>query len=143
MLMRNWRKSAGAAAFGAAMLVAACQPAARAASCDENDPAGPVSTARITLGEADFTGETRDELRSFVATGSLGKVTVAVIGASPPGIVRSVTVVPEIGNYSQDYGERLEGVDIRVALKRGDRHSVVSVSLGQVCARYFRDSFLY
>jgi hypothetical protein len=141
MLMRNWRKSAGAA-LGVAMLVAACQPAARAASCDENDPASPVSTARITLGGADFTGEARDELRSFVATGSLGKVTAAVVAASPSGIVRSVTAVPEIGN-SQDFGEPLEGVDIRVALNRGDRNATVSVSLGQVCARYFRDSFLY
>jgi hypothetical protein len=140
--MRKGGKSAGAA-LGALLLVATWHAGARAQICDENDPGAPARTTKITLGASDFTDEARDMLRSFIVTGSLGKVTASVVSATPPGIVRSLSALPEISNYSPHYGEQLKGIDIRVALRRSERAAVVSVSLRQVCAQSFRDSFLY
>jgi hypothetical protein len=142
MLMRNWRKSAGAA-LGVAMLVAACQPAARAASCDENDPASPVNRTRITLGGADFTGEARDELRSFVATGSLGHVDARLLSSVPRGAVRSFFAGPLVSRHSPNYGEELKGIAVSVSVQPGRRPVSVVIGLRQVCAQYFRNSFLY
>lgn len=131
------------AALGAVILTVACHGAAGAQGCDENNPASPAGTANIRLGSADFTDEARDEMRSFVVTGSLGPVSVAIVSATPPGIVRSFSATPQISSYSPHFGERLKGVDIHVALKHGARGAAVSVSLRQVCAEYFRESFLY
>ena len=86
--MRRWRKSAGAA-VAATLFIVAHSADISAAPCDEHDPAAPARSARIILGAGDFTGDERDELRSFVETGSLGPVEAAIISSSPRGVVRS------------------------------------------------------
>jgi len=131
------------AALFAGVLVVAGPGAARAQTCDENNPASPAQTTQLMLGASDFTDQTHDELRSFVQTGSLGQVTARVVAASPPGIVQSVSATAEVSHLSPDYGEQLKGIDIRVNLKRHDRSTAVSISLRQVCAQYFRNTFLY
>src|SRR5229473_6966664 len=68
-IMRGWRNSASAA-IGTVVFLLADPAALSAAPCDQYDPAAPVRTARIVLGASDFVSEERDELRSFVATGS-------------------------------------------------------------------------
>jgi len=140
--MQRWRKSARAASI-AVVLVFAFLTAARAQSCDENNPAGPAGNTQIALGTSDFTNEARDDMRSFIVTGSLGQVTAKIVGQTPTGIVQSLTATPQISQLSPNYGEQLKGIDIHVALKRGDRSAVVWVSLRQVCAQYFRTTFLY
>jgi hypothetical protein len=142
MAMRQ-RRYRAYAIMGAAALVLACHAGAGAQTCDENNPKSPAGNTRVTLGTSDFTSEARDELRSFVVTGSLGPVTATVVSASPPGIVRTLSATPQVSRYSPHYGEQLKGIDIHVALKRGDRSAAVSISLHQVCAQYFRDTFLY
>ncbi|HEX3883889.1 MAG TPA: hypothetical protein VHW66_14615 [Stellaceae bacterium] len=131
------------AIMGAVALLFACHAGARAQTCDENNPKSPAGNTRVTLGTTDFTNEGRDELRSFVVTGSLGPVTATIVSATPAGIVRTLSATPQVSRYSSNYGEQLKGIDIHVALKRGDRSAAVSVSLRQVCAQYFRDTFLY
>lgn len=130
------------AALFASAVVAAAGPA-RAQPCDENDPASPAATTQVTLGAADFTDETHAELRSFILTGSLGPVTARVIAANPPGIVQSLSATAEVSRLSPNYGEQLKGIDIRIDLKSRDRTASASVSLRQVCAQYFRNTFLY
>ncbi len=131
------------AALFAAVLVVAGPGAAHAQSCDENNPASPAQTTQLVLGSSDFTDESRDALRSFILTGSLGPVTARVVAANPPGIVQSLSATAEVSHLSPNYGEQLKGIDIRVNLKRHDRAASVSVSLRQVCAQYFRNTFLY
>ena len=128
---------------GAAALAVACHAVALAQACDENNPSSPAGTTRITLGTSDFTNEARDELRSFIVTGSLGPVTATLAAATPSGIVRTLSATPQISRYSPHSGEQLKGIDIHVALKHGDRGASISVSLRQICAQYFRDTFLY
>jgi hypothetical protein len=70
--MRGWRKSARAAL--AASLLLGGPASVLAAQCDEADPSGPAQSTQITLTPNDFVDETRDEMRSFVATDSLGRV---------------------------------------------------------------------
>jgi hypothetical protein len=131
------------AAFFAAAAVIAGPGAVRAQSCDENNPASPAATTQVTLGASDFTDEAHNELRSFILTGSLGPATARVVAASPPGIVQSLSATAQVSHLSPNYGEQLKGIDIRVNLKRHDRSASVSVSLRQVCAQYFRNTFLY
>jgi hypothetical protein len=142
MTMRQRQNLVRAALF-AAVLVVAGSGTTRAQTCDENNPASPAGTTQVTLGASDFTDETDDELRSFILTGSLGQVTARVVAASPPGIVQSMSATAEISRLSPNYGEQLKGIDIRVDLKRHDRSASVSVSIRQVCAQYFRNTFLY
>ncbi|HEY1795026.1 MAG TPA: hypothetical protein VGG57_02790 [Stellaceae bacterium] len=131
------------AALFAAVVVIAGAGGARAQSCDENNPKSPARTTQVLLGASDFTDEAHDALRSFILTGSLGPVTARVVAASPPGIVQSMNATAEISRLSPNYGEQLKGIDIRVTLKRHDRAASISVSLRQVCAQYFRNTFLY
>jgi len=140
--MQRWRKSARTPSVAGAM-VFACHTAARAQSCDENNPASPAGSSQVTLDTSDFTNEARDDMRSFIATGSLGQVTANIVAVTPPGIVQSLTATPQISQLSPNYGEQLKGIDIHVALNRGNRSAVISISLRQVCARYFRNTFLY
>ena len=140
--MRHWGRFAQAAC--AAGLFVVCWPAAlSAASCDDYDAASPALTAQITLTSSDAVDERGDELRSFIATGSLGRVDATVASSAPPGIVRAVSAVPRLSRFSPRYGERLKGIAIAVSLKRGATPVTVAVRLRQVCARYFRDTFLY
>ncbi len=136
--MRRWH------ATGLLVALAVTLPAgAVAGPCDEHDPAAPSARTRITLTDGDATDPARDELRTFVATGSLGKVTAAVIDATPKGIVRSFSAAPAVSRASPLYGEALKGIEVRVTLTRGDPAAVVWLSLRQVCAQYFKDTFLY
>jgi len=140
--MRQRQTLVRAALFAAVLVVAGGGPA-RAQSCDEHNPKSPAATTQVTLDASDFTDEARNEMRSFILTGSLGPVTARVVAANPPGIVQSLSATAEVSHLSPNYGEQLKGIDIRIQLKRHDRTASVSVSLRQVCARYFRNTFLY
>ena len=113
------------------------------AACDEADPAGPARSARVTLGASDRVEENGDKLRTFVETGSLGRVSVAMRSASPRDAVISVAAVPEVSRYSQLNGEHLEGVAVTVWFENRRRPPVVTLDLRQVCAKYFHNSYLY
>src|SRR5229473_1152916 len=130
-------------ACGAALSILCCPAVLSAAPCDQFDPTGPARSAQITLNSSDFVDERRDEMRSFIATGSLGKVDVSVRSATPGGIVRSVSATPEVSRFSPHYGEQLKGVALAVSLRRGGGPAVVVLNLRQVCAEYFRHTVLY
>ena len=131
-------------ALVATVLLLGCPAGAWAAQpCDEADPFGPADSTRITLSTADFVDEARAELRSFVATDSLGRVDFAVVSARPAGIVRTISAVPGVSRVSPYHGEQLKGIAVTVSLASRKRPATVIVNLRQVCARHFRDSFLY
>jgi hypothetical protein len=140
--MRRWWRSARAAC-GAGLFVLACPAALPAATCDEYDPAGSAGSAQITLSSSDFVDQRRDEMRSFIATGSIGKVDVAIVSSTPRDIVRDVSAVPKVSRASLNYGERLKGIAIAVSLKKAAHPAIVILNLRQVCAEYFRNTFLY
>src|SRR5438034_10433949 len=84
-MRRLWR-SAGAAWGGVLLML--CVPAVlSAAPCDQFDPTGLARSAQITLTPNDFVDERRDEMRSFLATGSPGKVDVHGVSSTPGGSV--------------------------------------------------------
>lgn len=139
--MQGWRKSARAAL--AASLLLGWPAMLSAAPCDEADPSGPATSTQITLTPSDFVDETRDEMRSFIATDSLGRVDYSVVASRPGGVVRGLSAVPEVSRYSLLYGEQLKGIAVTVSLASTRQPASVVVSLRQVCAKYFRDSFLY
>ena len=140
--MRRWRRSAWAGCGVALFLL--CRPTALpAATCDEYNSASPARTTQVTLSSSDAVDESRDELRSFIETGSLGRVTVSVLSANPSGIVGAVSATPEVSDFSSRYGERLKGIAVTVRLKTGRQPAEVVLRLRQVCARYFRNTFLY
>jgi hypothetical protein len=141
--MQGWWNSARTG-LAAIVLLLGLSAAARAAGpCDEADPFGPAGSTQITLSPADVTDAIGDELRTFVATDSLGRVDFAVVSSRPAGIVRGIWARPEISRFSPNYGEALKGIAVTVSLAGGGRPAAVTVSLRQVCAKYFRDSFLY
>ena len=140
--MRRWWRSARAA-FGAGLLVFCVPATLSAAPCDEYDPAGPSRSAQITLNARDFVDQRHDEMRSFVATGSVGNVAVRVVSSTPHGIVREVAASPELSRVSPNYGEQLKGIAIVVSLRNRAPPATVVLDLRQVCAEYFRNTFLY
>ena len=140
-MRRGWR-SAGAAC-GAGLFLLCCPAMLSAAPCDQFDPTGLARSAQITLNSGYFIDERRDEMRSFIATGSLGKVDVSVRSSTPAGIVRGVSATPEVSRFSPHYGEQLKGIAITVALRRGGASAVVVLNVRQVCAEYFRPTVLY
>ena len=137
----GWR-SAGAA-WGAGLFILSCPAGLSAAPCDQFDPAGPTRSAQITLNSSNFADERRDEMRSFILTGSIGKVDVATVSSTPGGIVRGVSAAPEVSRFSPLYGEQLKGIAIAVSLRSGAGSAVVVLHLRQVCAEYFRNTVLY
>ena len=144
--MRRWWRSARRSALAAcgAGLFVLCLPATlSAAPCDEYDPTGPARSAQITLDARDFVDQRHDEMRSFVATGSIGKVAVRVVSSTPHGIVRGVSASPELSRVSPNYGEQLKGIAIVVSLRNRAPAATVVLNLRQVCAEYFRNTFLY
>jgi len=140
--MRRWWKAARAAC-GAGLFALCCPAVLSAAPCDEYDPTGPSRTAQITLKSSDFVDERRDEMRSFIATGSIGKVEAAVVASTPRDIVRAVSAVPEVSQFSPRHGEQLKGIAVAVSLRNSAGPAIVVVNLRQVCAQYFRNTFLY
>ena len=129
--------------FPAAMILglAAAAPA-RAAECDEHNPQGPMRSGQVTLTAGDSADDRRTELRSFVETGSLGRVDASVVGANPPGIVRSVAAEPHLSRLSPGFGERLKGIEVVANLTARDPAVRIVVRLRQVCAEHFHESFL-
>jgi hypothetical protein len=140
--MRRWSRSARAAS-GAGLFVLGFPAALPAATCDEYDPAGSSMSAQITLSSSDFVDQRRDEMRSFIATGSIGKVDVVIVSSIPRDIVRDVSAVPEVSRAAPNYGEKLKGIAIAVSLRNVARPPIVILKLRQVCAEYFRNTFLY
>lgn len=141
--MRRWRKSAWAASAAACLVICGATLALAAPPCDEYDPFGPSRTVQLRLGAADFVDEHNDEMRSFVATDSIGKVDVTVVSSSPRGAVRAVSAVPEISMASPYYGEQLKGIHVAVSVASSRRPATVVLNLRQVCAKHFRNTFLY
>lgn len=146
--MRRWGKSGFAAGAAALLLLAttgtlSAQPPGFAPSCDQYDPHSPANSARITLDSSDLIDRRGDEMRSFIDTGSIGKADVSVISSSPPGIVQAISAVPEISRLSPDYGENLKGIAVAVALGPSRRPVRIVLDVRQVCARHFRNTFLY
>ncbi|HEX3952238.1 MAG TPA: hypothetical protein VHW90_01610 [Stellaceae bacterium] len=125
------------------LLALCCPTILQAAPCDEFNPASPVRTTRITLNSNDAADPGREELRSFIATGSTGKVNVAVVSAVPSNSVRAISAVPEVSRLSSRYGEGLPGVAVSILLWHTNKPATVVLDLRQVCAQYFRDTFLY
>jgi hypothetical protein len=113
--------------------------------CDEYNPYAPARTGEITLDASDFADEDGTEILSFVETKSIGKVDVAIVRAIPARSVRAVSAVPEISTMSPYHGERLKGIKIAVSLTKTKTGRPVSVvlKLRQVCAKHFRNTFLY
>jgi hypothetical protein len=140
--MRRWRRSAGMAC-SVGLYILCCPGALSAAPCDQFDPTAPARNAQITLDSGDFVDESRDEMRSFVATGSLGKVDATVVSSTPGNIVRLVSAIPEVSRFSPLYGEQLKGIAITVSLRQGARSATVVLNLRQVCAEHFRRTILY
>ena len=141
--MRRWSKTARLAC-GAAILIASLPAVSRAAPvCDEYDPAAPSRSAQIRLDSGDFVDEDGREMRSFIATDSIGKVDVRVVSSTPGDIVHAVSAVPEISMLSPYHGERLKGIHVAVSLAGTKRPVSVVLKLRQVCARHFRNTFLY
>jgi hypothetical protein len=145
--MRRWwrsaRRSTTLAACGAGLFLLCLPAVLSAAPCDEYDPSGPSRSAQITLDARDFVDQRHDEMRSFVATGSMGKVAVRVVSSTPRGIVREVSANPELSRVSPHYGEQLKGIAITVSLRNRAPPATVVLNLRQVCAEYFRNTFLY
>jgi hypothetical protein len=141
--MQRWLKAARGVCCAGFILLCCPGLASAGAPCDEYDPAAPSRSARIRLTASDFLDESRDEMRTFVATDSVGAVTAAIVSANPRGIVRAVSAVPEISRFSPYSGEELKGIAVTVLLAPNARPGAVTVNLRQVCARYFRNSFLY
>ena len=141
-MRRRWesvRLSCGAAA----LIVLVPTVLQAAPSCDEYDPFGPVRSAQIRLGPGDLVDENGDELRSFIATDSIGKVDVEIVSSSPRDLVRRVSAVPEISMLSPYHSERLKGIHVAVSLTSTKRPVSVVLKLRQVCAKHFRNTFLY
>ena len=126
-------------AFGLWLALAA--GASAAVPCDDSNPLGPSRSAVIRLTAADYADEDRTRLKSFVETGSLGRVEAAVL--SPRGLVRSLRAAPATSRYSRFDGERLKGIAIELWLGGAKKTPVVRLRLRQVCAIHFRDTFLY
>jgi hypothetical protein len=137
------RRRSAAAMAGGAVLLLLCHGGASPAPCDEYNPAGPSRSAQIALGPDDFVDAGGGELRSFVATGSVGTVEGRVVSAAPPGIVASFSALPEISRLSPHQDEGLKGIAVTVHLTRGSARPQVVIALRQVCARYFHNTFLY
>jgi hypothetical protein len=94
------------------------------------------------LTASDAVDESRRELRTFVVTGSLGRVDAAIVSAAPPGVVSGFVATPRVSRLSPDYGEQLKGVAVIARLSGGNRAARVVVRLRQVCAQSFHDTFL-
>jgi len=137
------RRNLACAMVGAMVLLAASLGAQAAGPCDEYNPAGPARSAVIALTPTDFVDEQRDELRSFVETGSIGPVEASIVSSVPRGIVHGFVAVPEVSRFSPYYGEALKGIAVGVTFEPTRRPVRVLVRLRQVCGRFFRNSFLY
>jgi hypothetical protein len=141
--MRWGWKSAWVACGIAVGIVMLPATALAASLCDEYNPFGPARIGEITLNATDFADEDGTEILSFVETESIGKVDVEIVRATPARIVQAVSAMPEISTISPYHGERLKGIKIAVSLKKAKQPVSIVLKLRQVCARHFRNTFLY
>jgi hypothetical protein len=145
----GWRSiiSACGAVLGLAALSTGLVSSGASAAplCDEYNPYATARTGEITLDATDFADEDGTEILSFVETQSLGKVDVEIVRAIPARSVRDVSAVPEISMMSPNHGERLKGIKIAISLTKTKARQPVRVvlKLRQVCAKHFRNTFLY
>ena len=58
-------------------------------------------------------------------------------------MVSGFLAAPHVSRLSPDFGEQLKGIAVTVSLASKHRPAAVTVQLRQVCAKYFRNSFLY
>jgi hypothetical protein len=138
------RRNLVCAAMGATVLLAVSpHPSFAAAPCDEFNPVGPARSIVVALTPTDFVDEERDEMRSFVETGSLGRVEASIVSSVPRGVVHGFSAAPQVSRFSPYYAEALKGVAVGVAVQPNRRPVRVLVRLRQVCAKFFRNSFLY
>lgn len=100
-------------------------------------------SAEITLTAADFFDPYREEMRTFVDTGSLGEVEASLISARPRDVVRSFTAVPARSGLSPYFGEDMKGIDVTVLLYKSRISPIVRLLLRQNCAKYLHNTFLY
>jgi len=100
-------------------------------------------SAEITLTAADFFDPDREEMRTFVDTGSLGEVEASLISARPRDVVRSFTAVPARSRLSPYFGEDLKGINVTVSLYKSRTSPIVRLRLQQDCAKYLHNTFLY
>ena len=139
----RWRQATRAACDSALIFGWCCLAAQAEPICDEYDAAGPMGRARLTLTAKDFTDDGRDELRTFVETNSTGRVNAAVVSASPPASVLDFSAAPAVSRFSPYYGEELKGIAVAVRVAPNRRPVRIVLDLRQVCAKRFRDTFLY
>lgn len=140
--MRRWRN--GAVACSALLMTVSGGGSAWAGSgCDEYNPNGPARTAHIRMDSTDLVEHGGGELRSFIATGSVGRVDAVVVSSSPRGVVRGVSAVPEISRVSPHFGEKLKGIAVVLSLTGSHRPASIVLNVRQVCAEYFHNTFLY
>src|SRR5256885_16005109 len=100
------RRNLACAAMGATVLLAAWpSPSLAAAPGDEFDPAGPARSIVVALTPTDFVDEERDEMRSFVETGSLGRVEASIVSSVPRGVVHGFSAAPEVSRFSPYYAK--------------------------------------
>src|SRR4051794_39962307 len=104
--MRDARGWATALTVTLGVMLAAAAPV-HAGNCDEHNPASPSRSVRIALAATDAVDETSKELRTFVETGSLGKVDISFVRSSHRGPVQHIFAVPHVSRHSQLYGEEL------------------------------------
>jgi hypothetical protein len=129
---------------GALLLPAGAGAALAASRCGEGGAL--ARSAEITLTAADFFDPYGEEMRTFVATGSLGAVDALLISASPRDIIRSFSAVPARSRLSPYFGEDLKGINVTVSLYKSYKSRIspiVRIRLQQDCARYLRNTFLY
>src|SRR5437868_10596613 len=118
--------------MGAAVLLSASlNPSFAAAPCDEFNPVGPARSIVVALTPSDFFDEERDEMRSFVETGSLGRVEASIVSSVPRGAVHGFSAMPEISRFSPYHGEALKGVAVGVTFEPTRRPARVLVRLRQ------------
>ena len=141
-MRHGWRFAAIGVCMAAWIVIpAAAAPAAP--SCDEYNPFGPARVGEIALNATDFADERGTELLSFIETESIGPVEAQLVSVSPANIVRAVSAVPDISTVSPYFGERLKGIRVAVSLNEARQPVRVVLKLRQVCAKHFRNTFLY
>jgi len=141
--MRRGFQSAWIGCGAAAWLTLLPGVAPAASLCDEYNPFGPARIGEIRLDATDFADEDGTEILSFIETESIGKVDVQIVSTTPARIIRAVSAVPEISTASPYHGERLKGIRIAVSLTQAKQPVSIVLKLRQVCARHFRNTFLY
>lgn len=129
-------------ALALGLFFAGMRPAVAGSACP-GDSYRATRAAEITLTAADFFDPYGQEMRTFVETGSLGRVEVEVVSSRPHDIVRSISASPGVSRLSPYFGEHLNGINVSVRLFKSRGSPVVRIRLRQVCAKYLRDTFLY